>query len=530
MAVAFQSVVTASGQLVSSLSWSHTAAGSDRLGIIDACLKPDTVTVSSAAWGTGNAATIVSSIVFSDDTEMWRRIAPPASAQTVSVTLSAQADEIIAASRNYTGAHQTTPLGTAATNSGTSTAPTVTVTSASGELVIETNGFDNDTTGTAGAGQTERYDQAPFGLSHRGSDEAGAAPNVVMSYSLLGAANDWQIVGVSIKPVAAGGTETVGTISAFASVLATLLARALSTGTIPGISSVSGTANARKQIVGTIAGTSTVSATTLARALTAGGIAAVSTVSGTTFARALSVGSIEAVSTVSATALARVPSIGSIEGSSTVSGVVQAGAQTTETVGEIAGTSTVSAAALAQVPMTGTIAAESSVSGVLQSGVQQQQTVGTITGTSDVSGVLASLQILETVGTISGESTISGTLTSEQAELVPSVVSDAFDADFDRKRRRRWQLEQEERAMLRSLISAAFEPETEVLAAPVAKHVREVARPFVRIIQDQQVIAFQQLERDLAALNTLLLIGYAQAMVLAEWDDEEDLIMLMEAA
>ena len=203
---AFETVATAEGALVASLSWSHTAGGSNRLGIVDSCTKLNEAETVTAVWGTGNTMTEVARVALSDVLTMLRRIAPPASAQTITLTYSGTVDSAAGASRNYTDADQTTPLGTAATATGTSLTPSATVTSASGELVVDTSGFDNDNFSAPGAGQTERYD---FGssVSMRGSDEAGAA-SVVMSHTLEGTANDWQIIGVSIKPAAAAGPST----------------------------------------------------------------------------------------------------------------------------------------------------------------------------------------------------------------------------------------------------------------------------------------------------------------------------------
>jgi len=97
--------------------------------------------------------------------------------------------------------------GTQATASGTNNSPTVNVSSATGEIVVDVmTGFD-DLGGahshSPGAGQTERwgFDFTNLG-SDAGSTEAGAG-SVTMSWSLTGEIGGWAIAGVGVKP--AGG-------------------------------------------------------------------------------------------------------------------------------------------------------------------------------------------------------------------------------------------------------------------------------------------------------------------------------------
>jgi hypothetical protein len=111
--------------------------------------------------------------------------------------------------RTYTGVHQTTPFsGSHVTASGTSGNPSVTVPSASGELVIDVAGALQAL--TVGGGQTERSNQnnADAGLRQGTSEEAGAA-SVSMDWSGSG---HWAAIGSPLK--AAGGTAYTLTANA----------------------------------------------------------------------------------------------------------------------------------------------------------------------------------------------------------------------------------------------------------------------------------------------------------------------------
>ena len=102
----------------------------------------------------------------------------------------------------YTGVHQTTPTGTVATATGNSTAPSVAVTSAALELVVDHAGWNSGAGQIdVGAGQTERKRSPASGdgisMNTASSDEAGAA-SVTMSWTIV--TSQWLIQGVPLKP------------------------------------------------------------------------------------------------------------------------------------------------------------------------------------------------------------------------------------------------------------------------------------------------------------------------------------------
>ena len=143
---------------------------------------------------------------------MARLIAPNAVSGTLYGELSGTTDEICLGGVSVTGAHQTTPLGSEATNSAqTFTSPataTVDVTSATGDLVIDFCFAIQSDAGTVtvavGGGQTMHWEQENIGGGFEvgtQSTEPGAG-TVTMSEIITfnQAGLDWGIMGVSIKP------------------------------------------------------------------------------------------------------------------------------------------------------------------------------------------------------------------------------------------------------------------------------------------------------------------------------------------
>ena len=202
--VAFDAAASTSAASASSLSWTHTASGSNRLVIVGATWG-DFVTITSVTYG-GTPMNFLGTQAQSDQNiAMYRLVAPPTGAQTVSVNFSGPSRSI-AGSVSFTNVDQTTPTGTFASAVGFSTTPSVTVASAAGEMVIDTLDYDTGgTTVTPGAGQTQRWNLKP-NINGAGSTEAGAA-SVTMNWTATGGADNWAIGAVSVK----GGPGTFAT-------------------------------------------------------------------------------------------------------------------------------------------------------------------------------------------------------------------------------------------------------------------------------------------------------------------------------
>jgi hypothetical protein len=193
-----------------SFSWTHTIGG--------ACTN--NIVVVAVAHYDANATTLMGVTVNGAAAAQIATIAPGggserlttfekegASSGTVEVIFSGSNGFGIGTARSYCGVDQTTPLGTAVTNSSEdSTTVTVNVSSAASEMVIDAAlVIGLPVTATVGAGQTQRSNLTDlngdfFRLVE--SDEAGAA-SVTMSWG-LDAGHGWLTIGVPLKEASAG--------------------------------------------------------------------------------------------------------------------------------------------------------------------------------------------------------------------------------------------------------------------------------------------------------------------------------------
>jgi hypothetical protein len=193
------------------LTISHTTSGLNRLMLVGISMVNDELETVTSVTYNGVALTKVGEQNSSDDgrMEIWRLIAPPTGTYNVVITFSAPLRRAaVAGVMTFTGVHQTTPLGTFASDFRQAPLitdpPTVNVTSAANELVFDTVACETCTSHTVGAGQTQRWNLIetsgyPQSLG-AGSTEPGAA-TVTMSWT-QGTADHWAIGGVSIKPAA----------------------------------------------------------------------------------------------------------------------------------------------------------------------------------------------------------------------------------------------------------------------------------------------------------------------------------------
>lgn len=194
------------------LSLTHTATGTDR-AVFAACGS------SSGGGGeTSNGTTYAGNAL----TEDWDAIAAaafmtagyhgvesivPTGAQTVTNTLSATVDGHGLGVISMTGVHQTVPIGAVPTpTSGSSATATITVADTVTDGLVCDNVYAAADI-TAGANQTERYDELSIGAFAfmAGSTQAGSDGGV-MSWTLSSA--QWLMGAVEFKPAAAGVAET----------------------------------------------------------------------------------------------------------------------------------------------------------------------------------------------------------------------------------------------------------------------------------------------------------------------------------
>lgn len=188
----------------SSLTWSHTvASGSDRVLIVGLSVEDTGDTVTSVTYG-GTPLSLLGTRVGNQTVEMWSLVAPAVGSANVVANFSGTA-QVVGGAASFNGVHQSTPTGTFQSTGGSSTTPSLAVTSALGELVIGTLvANDSPATVTLGPDQLEQWSQATGagGGNTRGagSTEAGAA-SVTLSYGLSSSV-EWEISAVSLKPAA----------------------------------------------------------------------------------------------------------------------------------------------------------------------------------------------------------------------------------------------------------------------------------------------------------------------------------------
>src|SRR6266496_2596642 len=198
----FDNVGTASNSNVSSItSAAFVIGGVNRVSFVDV-VEDDVRSVISVNVGGVGGSFVAKKVVGSgfENLETWMVINPPTGSQTATATFdTTNAGSCFITATNYQDAEQLTPLGTPATNNGNSTTPSVTVTSAIGELV-HTSIWSRDTTGYAvTGGQTDRSSVGTGTALDKGSDIAGAA-SVTPAISQTNVAG-WCAIGVSLKAV-----------------------------------------------------------------------------------------------------------------------------------------------------------------------------------------------------------------------------------------------------------------------------------------------------------------------------------------
>lgn len=201
-----------------SLSWSHTASGTFRLVIV-VCAAGKGIDTGVALTATYGGVSMTSlGLIHSNNSnagfvQMWGLIAPATGAQTVVVTNSGPTADLEGGSVSFNGVNQTTAWQNVATAFGNSTAPSVSITSSSGNMVID--GVANGQAITS-SGQTNRWlknQNSTTAAGNAASSTASGAGSVTMSYTVT--SDWWGIIGADIiadSGGGGGGTATRGDI------------------------------------------------------------------------------------------------------------------------------------------------------------------------------------------------------------------------------------------------------------------------------------------------------------------------------
>lgn len=207
--VVFDAVSSAQHASTSALTWTHTPVGTPTLAVVGVALGNDSAVVVTTVTYGGTLMTLIRNDVdvtgIRAKTWLYRLVSPPTGAQTVRVNLSIS-NRVVAGAITVRGSDTTTPISNHNGTRGNSASPSVSVTSAVGELVVDAVALDEGGSWTAGAGQTERWDRQQFPVSGAGSTEPGAA-SVTMSWT-NSVSNEWAISAASIKAAGGGGVAS----------------------------------------------------------------------------------------------------------------------------------------------------------------------------------------------------------------------------------------------------------------------------------------------------------------------------------
>jgi len=197
------------------ISYTHPPVGSTNLWVTICVFRRGGAFTPTV--GTYGGANFLGNLVSADDSgpgdctlNVYHLPGPSTGAQTVAFTLAA-ADDYGSIAKTYTGAHQTTPLLNNNSATGNSTAPTVAVTSTTGNRIV---GFVTDERENTAAqmspnsGQTERISQDTEGGDRgrtEGGDDTSDATSTTYAWTFTNA-DAWVIAAMEIdEPAAAGG-------------------------------------------------------------------------------------------------------------------------------------------------------------------------------------------------------------------------------------------------------------------------------------------------------------------------------------
>lgn len=202
------------GDGVTSITSSNltVGVGSNRALVVQLAFSLKTLSALAVTWdngGTNQACAVIPNAAANGAgavarAEMWGLVAPTSGAKQLRAAWTGSSDVVVNGVA-WTGVDQTGgatsfPHGTSAI--GTSNAPTVTVTSATGNATMATTAMDVSTYSAESQTQTFR-DNTPATISAAGSRAAGAA-TVAHGFTSLSGASKWVVVGTDILAAGAG--------------------------------------------------------------------------------------------------------------------------------------------------------------------------------------------------------------------------------------------------------------------------------------------------------------------------------------
>ena len=240
-------------------SWSHTTgSGINRILIVSVVTENVAQDASSITYGGSSLTKIPGCQLYSySNVQMWYLLESgiaAASSSTIEVTLPAADPNYWTASGvSYSGVNQTSTFRASCnTESGTSSQPSLSVTSQNGDLAIDAIALlATSPTLTVGSGQTERWNQTATTLTRGAySDEPATGSSVNMAWTVGGGGPGWVHTGVALVPspgslnitgsvasIASNCTVTAGSCTDSSNILSLTQSYGLSTGAVLNITS-----------------------------------------------------------------------------------------------------------------------------------------------------------------------------------------------------------------------------------------------------------------------------------------------------
>lgn len=143
------------------MSWTHTI-GTNLQRLLVVCVAFDGnggggMGATSVKFAGTNLTLLESKSTTEVRTEIWYLVAPDSGAGTVTVN-TLVTNEMIGGSTSWSAVDQSSPFGDAEVATGTSTSPSVTVTTTSGQQIVSSLGSEGGNTSTVGTNETEQWD------------------------------------------------------------------------------------------------------------------------------------------------------------------------------------------------------------------------------------------------------------------------------------------------------------------------------------------------------------------------------------
>lgn len=197
--VAIDAISTVTYVSGSSTSLAHTVGTSDnRLLLVGISTRDRSVT---SVTYSGTPMILVGTINNGIDARItiYRLINPPSGTANVVVNFSGSTSKgAVISATSFRGVDQTDPLRTFNSAIGTSTTPSVSISSVAGDLVYDVLSKRNTGTSAPGSSQTERLDLSSGEIRGAGSTAPATTTSTTMSWTISSA--KWAIGGVAIKP------------------------------------------------------------------------------------------------------------------------------------------------------------------------------------------------------------------------------------------------------------------------------------------------------------------------------------------